>query len=134
MTPEERKMRVPHVCTIGCQIAPTDHWPADDIKLLNVPENTMERALEERLVTAFERIANALDRIAPIYQWTIGGLPTNPPYVPPTIPYSPVSPTTPYQPLVVGTGNTNRDSGQVRCINAMTQADGMGDDSGTRGD
>jgi len=27
MTEQERAMRVPHVCTLGCQIAPTDHLP-----------------------------------------------------------------------------------------------------------
>jgi hypothetical protein len=27
MTEEERAMRVPHACTLGCQIAPTDHFP-----------------------------------------------------------------------------------------------------------
>lgn len=27
LTTEERCMRVPHKCTLGCQVLPSDHWP-----------------------------------------------------------------------------------------------------------
>lgn len=104
MTPEERNMRVPHVCTLGCQIAPTDHWPKDTVEPTQMQKELMTF---ERLATALERIASALDRIYPPIQWTWNPQPWNP--VPYTLP-------------------------PVVSMSAMTQADGQGDDSGRRGD
>jgi hypothetical protein len=83
--------------------------------------------LLERFVSAVERIAAAMDRSNPQYTWTTGQV------VPNTIPASP-SPFKPYvgdPPGWLGGGTTCGPT--VKCV-AMNQADGMGDDSGQRGD
>lgn len=98
-------------------------------------------AQEERFIAAFERIAAAFERAYPLYQWTLGGVPYNPPVLPPQ-PYSPppVIPTVgdpvyPYSAPRIICGGQTAQQGNVQSFNsAMPQADGMGDDSGTRGD
>jgi hypothetical protein len=108
----------------------------------------MDRQLDERLVNAFERIAAALENIAgvmydkehpPTVQWQppVGTIPTFPPL--PTLPYQYPPNTTPLEgPYKIGDPPGWPTNPTVICsggtVSAMTQADGMGDDSGFRGD
>jgi hypothetical protein len=43
MTDEERSMRVPHVCWLGCTIAPLDHFPAPKLWNLRITGQLLGR-------------------------------------------------------------------------------------------
>ena len=106
-------------------------------------------AVFERFTQAHERLANAYDRAIPQYTWTVPGVVHVPADSIPQVPWPPnTTPLEPYRPLigdppgwpnnptVICGGQTNSASTRSTAYNntAMPQADGMGDDSGLRGD
>lgn len=81
----------------------------------------------DMLIEIVERLDNEMPRMFS----TPYAEPFPVPYVPPTLPYWPMSPNT----QVPMTGDPLPSWGTTTCIGtAMCQADGMGDDSGSRGD
>lgn len=71
MTDDELKMRVPHVCTLGCQMLPTDHLPLN----VNNDELNFIAAIRNALMVTgrTERLADELSVSRPsIERWLKG--------------------------------------------------------------